>query len=172
MLIAFGLEAVGIWALSQFGHDPVSFVILSGLVFFAWGEIYSLFPSTCTDVYGVKYATTNAGLHRQGHRLAARAARQCPGAGEWRLAHGLSRRRGDEFGGGARRALRAAAVAAAACRLAGRRINSGLACPSDVALTRRGNGAKAQRSELSPRMNPVGLAGVVTPIFSGRRFGI
>jgi OFA family oxalate/formate antiporter-like MFS transporter len=38
------------------------FVILSGVVFFAWGEIYSLFPSTCTDVYGVKYATTNAGL--------------------------------------------------------------------------------------------------------------
>jgi OFA family oxalate/formate antiporter-like MFS transporter len=36
--------------------------VLSGLVFFAWGEIYSLFPSTCTDVYGVKYATTNAGL--------------------------------------------------------------------------------------------------------------
>jgi MFS transporter, OFA family, oxalate/formate antiporter len=62
MLIAFGLEGVGIWALSAFGHDPVSFVLLSGLVFFAWGEIYSLFPSTCTDVYGVKYATTNAGL--------------------------------------------------------------------------------------------------------------
>ena len=38
------------------------FVLLSGLVFFAWGEIYSLFPSTCTDVYGVTYATTNAGL--------------------------------------------------------------------------------------------------------------
>src|SRR5437868_4860657 len=62
MLIAFGLEAVGIWALSQFGHDPVMFVILSGVVFFAWGEIYSLFPSTCTDVYGARYATTNAGL--------------------------------------------------------------------------------------------------------------
>jgi OFA family oxalate/formate antiporter-like MFS transporter len=62
MLIAFGLEAVGIWALGQFGHDPVHFVILSGLVFFAWGEIYSLFPSTCTDVYGTRYATTNAGL--------------------------------------------------------------------------------------------------------------
>ena len=62
MLIAFGIEGVGIWALSAFGHDPVMFVILSGLVFFAWGEIYSLFPSTCTDVYGVKYATTNAGL--------------------------------------------------------------------------------------------------------------
>ena len=62
MFIAFALEAVGIWALSAFGHDPVLFVILSGLVFFAWGEIYSLFPSTCTDTYGAKYATTNAGL--------------------------------------------------------------------------------------------------------------
>nr|UXE44799.1 oxalate:formate antiporter [uncultured bacterium] len=62
MFIAFGLEAVGIYALSAFGHDPVMFVILSGLVFFAWGEIYSLFPSTCTDVYGTQYATTNAGL--------------------------------------------------------------------------------------------------------------
>jgi OFA family oxalate/formate antiporter-like MFS transporter len=62
MFIAFGLEAVGIWALGAFGHDPASFVILSGIVFFAWGEIYSLFPSTCTDVYGSRYATTNAGL--------------------------------------------------------------------------------------------------------------
>ena len=62
MFIAFGLEAVGIWALSAFGHDPVLFVVLSGLVFFAWGEIYSLFPSTCTDVYGSRYATTNAGM--------------------------------------------------------------------------------------------------------------
>ncbi len=62
MFIAFGLEAVGIWALSAVGQNPVLFVILSGLVFFAWGEIYSLFPSACTDAYGTKYATTNAGL--------------------------------------------------------------------------------------------------------------
>ncbi len=62
MFIAFALEAIGIWSLSAFGQNPVAFVILSGLVFFAWGEIYSLFPSTCTDVYGTKYATTNAGL--------------------------------------------------------------------------------------------------------------
>ena len=44
------------------GHDPIWFVILSGLVFFAWGEIYSLFPATCTDMYGKKYATTNYGM--------------------------------------------------------------------------------------------------------------
>src|SRR6266550_4626585 len=62
MFIAFGLEALGIWALSAFGQDPLMFVVLSGLVFFAWGEIYSLFPSTCTDVYGSRYATTNAGM--------------------------------------------------------------------------------------------------------------
>ena len=61
MLIAFSLEAVGILMLLYFGSDPVAFVILSGLVFFAWGEIYSLFPSTCTDTFGTKYAAANAG---------------------------------------------------------------------------------------------------------------
>lgn len=62
MLVAFGIESVGILALYQFGHDPVAFVILTGLVFFAWGEIYSLFPSTCADTFGSKYAASNAGL--------------------------------------------------------------------------------------------------------------
>ncbi|HEX3473532.1 MAG TPA: oxalate/formate MFS antiporter [Kofleriaceae bacterium] len=62
MFIAFGLEALAILALSQFGTDPVLFIVLSCLVFFAWGEIYSLFPSTCADTYGWKYATTNAGV--------------------------------------------------------------------------------------------------------------
>jgi OFA family oxalate/formate antiporter-like MFS transporter len=62
MFIAFSLEALGIWLLSMFGESPVTFVLISGLVFFAWGEIYSLFPSTCTDAYGTRYATTNAGL--------------------------------------------------------------------------------------------------------------
>jgi OFA family oxalate/formate antiporter-like MFS transporter len=62
MLIAFGLEALGIMALYAFGHEPVAFVILTGVVFFAWGEIYSLFPSTCADTFGAKYAAANAGL--------------------------------------------------------------------------------------------------------------
>ena len=63
MLIAFGFEAIGIFALYVYGKDnPLMFVLLSGLVFFAWGEIYSLFPSTCTDTFGARYATTNAGL--------------------------------------------------------------------------------------------------------------
>ena len=61
MLIAFGLEAIGILALWQLGREPVLFVILTGIVFFAWGEIYSLFPSTCTDTFGTQFATANAG---------------------------------------------------------------------------------------------------------------
>jgi OFA family oxalate/formate antiporter-like MFS transporter len=62
MFIAFGIEAVGIVLLSRFGQDPYWFVILTGLVFFAWGEIYSLFPSTVGDSYGSRFAATNAGL--------------------------------------------------------------------------------------------------------------
>lgn len=62
MFIAFGIEAVGILALYHFGHNPIAFVVLTGIVFFAWGEIYSLFPSTCADTFGAKYATANSGL--------------------------------------------------------------------------------------------------------------
>ena len=62
MFIAFALEAVGILLLSRFGSNPLAFVLLSGLVFFAWGEIYSLFPATCGDTFGAKCATANAGL--------------------------------------------------------------------------------------------------------------
>ena len=62
MLIAFALEGFGILALATFGASPVAFVLLSGLVFFAWGEIYSLFPATVTDTFGATYATTNTGL--------------------------------------------------------------------------------------------------------------
>jgi len=62
MFIAFLLEGIGIYALFYVASNPLYFVLLSGLVFFAWGEIYSLFPATCTDIYGRKFATTNYGL--------------------------------------------------------------------------------------------------------------
>ncbi|WP_449233732.1 oxalate/formate MFS antiporter [Azospirillum doebereinerae] len=62
MFIAFSIEAVGVMALSAYGSDPVAFVLLTGLVFFAWGEIYSLFPACCGDTFGSKFAATNAGL--------------------------------------------------------------------------------------------------------------
>src|SRR3954447_20042007 len=62
MFIAFALEAVGILALAKWGHHPMAFVFLTGMVFFAWGEIFSLFPATCGDTFGSKYAAANAGL--------------------------------------------------------------------------------------------------------------
>jgi OFA family oxalate/formate antiporter-like MFS transporter len=60
MTLAFSIEAVGIVALYWFGRDPVGFVVLSGIVFLAWGEIYSMFPTVCTDTFGTKFAATNA----------------------------------------------------------------------------------------------------------------
>ncbi len=62
MFGAFMLEGVGILALLRFAHSPGTFVVLSGLVFFAWGEIYSLFPATCADIYGRRQCTTIYGL--------------------------------------------------------------------------------------------------------------
>jgi OFA family oxalate/formate antiporter-like MFS transporter len=62
MFFAFALEGFGILLLGSLGADPVAFVLLSALVFFAWGEIYSLFPATCADTFGSRYASANAGL--------------------------------------------------------------------------------------------------------------
>jgi OFA family oxalate/formate antiporter-like MFS transporter len=42
--------------------NPILFVLLTGVVFFAWGEIFSLFPATSADLFGKKYATVNYGL--------------------------------------------------------------------------------------------------------------
>ncbi len=62
MGLAFSLEALGILALLSFIGHPLLFVILTGLVFFAWGEIYSLFPAAIGDVFGPKYGATNYGI--------------------------------------------------------------------------------------------------------------
>ncbi|MFD0935372.1 oxalate/formate MFS antiporter, partial [Methylobacterium trifolii] len=55
MFIAFAMEGVGIVALGTFGHNPWAFVILSGIVFLAWGEVYSLFSATAADTFGSKH---------------------------------------------------------------------------------------------------------------------
>src|SRR5262245_47656695 len=62
MFFAFLVEGIGIYALLLFAGNPMWFVVLSGLVFFAWGEIYSLFPAVCTDIFGRKFATANYGM--------------------------------------------------------------------------------------------------------------
>ena len=62
MGLAFLLEAAAISLLLAFRADPLAFVLLSGLVFFGWGEIFSLFPSTLTDTFGTEKAMTNYGF--------------------------------------------------------------------------------------------------------------
>jgi OFA family oxalate/formate antiporter-like MFS transporter len=55
MVIAFTLEGLGIIALGYFGHNPWAFLFLSGLVFLAWGEVYSLFSALAGDAFGTKH---------------------------------------------------------------------------------------------------------------------
>jgi OFA family oxalate/formate antiporter-like MFS transporter len=88
MFVAFGLQSLTIIALLQLIHRPVWFIVLSGLAFFSWGEIFSLFPSVTGDLFGRKYATTNYGMVYTAKGLAsifagpvAALARQA--AGSW-----------------------------------------------------------------------------------------
>src|SRR5260370_8784770 len=62
MALAFGLEAVAIYALIFFAHRPLLFVLFSAFTFFGWGEIYSLSPQFCEDFFGRKHATANYGF--------------------------------------------------------------------------------------------------------------
>jgi MFS transporter, OFA family, oxalate/formate antiporter len=59
MAIAFTAGGLAYWLLGTAGTTPWTFVFCAAIVFFTWGEIFSLFPSTCTDMFGPKYATTN-----------------------------------------------------------------------------------------------------------------
>jgi len=88
MFVAFGLQSLTIIALLQLIHRPIWFIVLSGLAFFSWGEIFSLFPSVTGDLFGRQYATTNYGIVYTAKGLAsifagpvAALARQA--AGSW-----------------------------------------------------------------------------------------
>jgi len=62
MFIAFATAAAMLLTLSMYGHIPVVFVLATAVYFGVFGEIYSLFPATSGDTFGVKYATTNNGM--------------------------------------------------------------------------------------------------------------
>ncbi len=71
MAVAFTLEAFAILSLLKFGSDPLAFVVLSAVVFFGWGEIYSLFPSLQADVFGARHAVRNFGYLLVGTAIAS-----------------------------------------------------------------------------------------------------
>src|SRR5450432_890818 len=62
MAIAFSLGGIAYWLLGSLGTAPWAFVVFAALIFLTWGEIFSLFPSTCTDTFGPKFATVNLSL--------------------------------------------------------------------------------------------------------------
>ena len=62
MAIVFVMEAVTITILTSVVGRPFWFIVISGLMFFAWGDIYSLFPAAIADIFGARYATTNYGI--------------------------------------------------------------------------------------------------------------
>ncbi len=62
MAIAFGLGGIAYWLLVVLGTAPWAFVLFAAFIFLTWGEIFSLFPSTCTDTFGPQFATVNLGL--------------------------------------------------------------------------------------------------------------
>ncbi len=62
MAIAFSLGGVAYWLLGSLGTAPWAFVVFAAMIFLTWGEIFSLFPSTCTDSFGPKFATVNLSM--------------------------------------------------------------------------------------------------------------
>ncbi|MBV9554773.1 MAG: MFS transporter, partial [Alphaproteobacteria bacterium] len=71
MALAFSLGGISYWLLGSLGTTPWAFIAFAGLIFLTWGEIYSLFPSTCTDSFGTRYATANLSFLYTAKGLAA-----------------------------------------------------------------------------------------------------
>ena len=62
IFVAFSLEGIALFFLIQFSDDPIMFVLMSGLAFFGWGAVFSLFPAVSGDMFGRTFATTNYSL--------------------------------------------------------------------------------------------------------------
>ncbi|SOE48931.1 MFS transporter, OFA family, oxalate/formate antiporter [Burkholderia sp. D7] len=61
MFLIFVGEGTALLGMREFGHDPYAFICFAALIFLCWGEIFSIFPATCADTFGSKYAAANAG---------------------------------------------------------------------------------------------------------------
>ena len=112
MAIAFGLGGISYWLLGTLGYAPWAFVIFAALIFLTWGEIFSLFPSTCTDTFGTKFATVNLSLL---YTAKGTSAFLVPVANlikivDRQLAHGICGDRDHEFLGSGFGAVRAQAA--------------------------------------------------------------
>jgi OFA family oxalate/formate antiporter-like MFS transporter len=60
MIVTFVLQALCLVAVATLGQrSPAWFVATLVAVYFTWGQIYSLFPSTSGDYFGTRHATSN-----------------------------------------------------------------------------------------------------------------
>jgi OFA family oxalate/formate antiporter-like MFS transporter len=77
IFLAFGLEGAALFLLVQFAYEPIMFVLMSGLAFFGWGAVFSLFPAVSGDMFGRKFATTNYSLLYTAKGAASLLVAQC-----------------------------------------------------------------------------------------------
>jgi hypothetical protein len=91
MIVAFTLQAFFLYLVVAIGQQSAAlFAFTLVMIYFTWGEIYSLFPAPLADYFGTRNATSNyaVAVHGQGHgldhgrvgrRAAVRAVRQLGG---------------------------------------------------------------------------------------------
>ena len=101
MAIAFGLGGLSYWLLGSLGTAPWAFVLFAALIFLTWGEIFSLFPSTCTDTFesAVRDGEPRPAVYRQGDIGFSGAGRKPDQISDRQLAHGVRCHRADELRG-------------------------------------------------------------------------
>ncbi len=63
MIVAFLIQSLALMSVPQFAHGSnTAFIVCLVLVYFSWGEIYSLFPSLSADLFGSGNASANYGF--------------------------------------------------------------------------------------------------------------
>jgi OFA family oxalate/formate antiporter-like MFS transporter len=93
IFLAFALEGAALLVLILHADNPIMFVLMSGLAFFGWGAVFSLFPAVSGDMFGRKYAATNYGLLYTAKGAATVLISLCnrlqAATGSWELVFGI-----------------------------------------------------------------------------------
>jgi len=62
LFLAFIVEGFGFLFLWLWGESYTAFIIVTGMLFFAYGEMFSLFPASLADTFGRKHVTSVYGM--------------------------------------------------------------------------------------------------------------
>jgi MFS transporter, OFA family, oxalate/formate antiporter len=89
MIVAFSIQALALLSVLKFGRNsPIGFITCLAIVFFTWGEIYSIFPAVSADFFGGRNASSNYSLLYSSKGMSAilagwLAARMFEKSGTW-----------------------------------------------------------------------------------------